>query len=204
MRSSSTSLNNGSLIKLGKLYFRQSCATEVNVFRKCNMHVHELWAVDQEGYITWWSWTKPDITFFLTKRRVLPVDQNYHAPNMCVFSVLLFRFISWWLLLLCFKTNTQLMGSLYACWLGCDLESRGIEARIPAWIRDFSLRRVQVRYGISQVPYSKNSGGTAAGSPRSSTRLGMRGLLTSSSIRLYAQCMINTSDTTTCWRLSVT
>ena len=87
------------------------------------------------------------------------------------------------------------MGSLYACWLGCDSESRGIEDRFPEWIRDFSLRRVQVRYGTSQVPYSKNSGGTAAGSPRSSTRLGMRGLLTSSSIRLYARFMINTSDT---------
>jgi len=87
------------------------------------------------------------------------------------------------------------VGSLYACWLGCDLESRGIETRIPAWITDFSLLRVQVRYGTSQVPYSKNSGGTAAGSPRSSTRLGMRWLSTSSSIRLYVQCMINTSDT---------
>jgi len=86
--SSSTSLNNGFLIKLGQLYFRHSCATQANVFRKCIVRIHELLAVDQ-GYHIWWSWTKTDVSFILTKGRRLSVDQNYHAPNLCVFCVLL-------------------------------------------------------------------------------------------------------------------
>ena len=49
---------------------------EANV---CIMFIYKLWAVDQKGYLTCRSWTKTDVTFFLTKGTQLTVGENGYA-----------------------------------------------------------------------------------------------------------------------------
>jgi hypothetical protein len=51
---------------------------ELNALRNFIMLIHKLRAEDIQGYICW-SWTNMDVTFFLTKFRVLAVDENGYA-----------------------------------------------------------------------------------------------------------------------------